>query len=251
MVQDLQARFAHALLDRGAAIPEGVGATSRRFAVHRNNVTAALVGALETRFPISLRIVGERFFRAMCADYVRAFPPRSPVLMAYGGELPAFVERFEPASAVPYLPDVMRLEIARSEACHAPDADAATAGELAALGPAGLARARVRAHPAARLVSSSHPVATIAAMHAPGAEPFPIEGSSGEDVVVARPRLAVTTTKLPPGGLAFLLALWRGGTVEEAIAGGLLSSPEFDPASALAGLITTGAIQGFHDGDFR
>ena len=38
---------------------------ARRFAVYRNNVTVGLIGALEARYPVSRRIVGDDFFRAM------------------------------------------------------------------------------------------------------------------------------------------------------------------------------------------
>jgi hypothetical protein len=62
-----------------------------RFAVYRNNVAVGLIGALEARYPVSRRIAGDDLFCAMARAFVRAHRPRSPVMIAYGGEFPEFV----------------------------------------------------------------------------------------------------------------------------------------------------------------
>jgi Putative DNA-binding domain len=64
---------------------------ARRFAVYRNNVVVGLIGALEARYPVSRRIAGDDLFRAIARAFVRAHKPRSPVMIAYGGEFPEFV----------------------------------------------------------------------------------------------------------------------------------------------------------------
>ena len=86
--------FAAALLPANAEAPRGLHGRNRsdagqRFAIHRNNVMSSLVRALEDGFPVTRLLVGEEFFRAMARDYVRAQPPRSPVLLEYGAGLPA------------------------------------------------------------------------------------------------------------------------------------------------------------------
>ena len=47
-------------------------APARRFAVYRNNVAAGLIRALEARFPVTRRLVGDDFFRAMAGGFVAA-----------------------------------------------------------------------------------------------------------------------------------------------------------------------------------
>ena len=64
---------------------------ARRFAIYRNNVAVGLIGALEARYPVSRRIAGDDLFRAMARAFVRTHRPRSPVMIAYGGEFPEFV----------------------------------------------------------------------------------------------------------------------------------------------------------------
>jgi hypothetical protein len=63
---------------------------ARRFAVYRNNVAVGLIGALEARYPVSRRIVGDKLFRGMARAFVCANKPRSAVMIAYGGEFPEF-----------------------------------------------------------------------------------------------------------------------------------------------------------------
>jgi hypothetical protein len=91
--------FAAALDDPSAATPAmtrgRMGAPdARRFAVYRNNVAVGLIGALEARYPVSRRVAGEELFRAMARAFVRAHRPRSPVMIAYGGEFPEFVAAY-------------------------------------------------------------------------------------------------------------------------------------------------------------
>ncbi len=118
--------FARALLDADRALPDGLTSwnrarSERRFAVYRNNVAAGLIGALATRFPVTEKIVGEAFFAGMAQAFIAEHPPRSALLLGYGDDLAEFVEAFGPAAELAYLPDVIRLEAARSRAYHAAD----------------------------------------------------------------------------------------------------------------------------------
>ncbi len=91
--------FAAALDDPSAATPAmthgRMGAPdARRFAVYRNNVAVGLIGALEARYPVSLRIAGVDLFRAMARAFVRAHKPQTPVMIAYGAEFPEFMAEY-------------------------------------------------------------------------------------------------------------------------------------------------------------
>ena len=97
------ASFAHALVDPSRPAPAATRRrdgrpVERRFAVYRNNVAVALIGALEARYPVVRRLVGDDFFRGMAGAYVAAEKPRSPALIHYGDGFPDFVARFPPAA---------------------------------------------------------------------------------------------------------------------------------------------------------
>ena len=129
MATDFRAAIAAALDDPARSVPAGLAtrdgrADPVRFAVYRNTVAVGLVGALEASFPVTLRLVGEDFFRAMVRVYVGRTKPASPLLFLYGADLPAFIEGFPPAAEVPYLADAARLEVAWLRAYHAAEASA-------------------------------------------------------------------------------------------------------------------------------
>lgn len=113
-----EAAMAAALFDPALPAPGGP-----RFAVHRNNVVAGLIGALGEACPAVKKLVGEAFFTAAASLFVRAFPPKSPVMLLYGEGFPGWIGAFPPAAHVPYLEDVARLERAWLEAFHAAGPD--------------------------------------------------------------------------------------------------------------------------------
>ncbi len=248
MPAPFEALFAAALLDPKQAIPQGITAPNaavptRRFAVHRNNVVAGSVKALQTRFPAVEKIVGDEFFAAMARAFVVEQPPRTPLLATYGDEFAAFIAAFEPAREIAYLADVARLEAARTRAYHAADATPLDAGQFAALDPCAIGSIRFGLHPSTEIVRSPHPIVTIWAMNSCGQQLAPLENWYGEDALVVRPYLDVEVRVLPPGGAAFLLALDEGWPLGEAIGVALADDPEFDLTLNFAGLIGSGLVR--------
>ncbi|WP_454287684.1 HvfC/BufC family peptide modification chaperone [Rhizobium arsenicireducens] len=247
MTNTFQSGFAAALADPDRPVPEGLTAWTGkqprlRFGVYRNNARVGLTGALAARFPATEAIVGQDFFAAMAQAFVAAHPPRSPLLLAYGDDFADFVQGFEPAAGLAYLPDVIRLEAARSRAYHAADAEPLAAADLAAVPPERLADLRLEAHPSLSIHRSPHPVVTIWAMNAGELPLALISDWIGEDALVVRPHMTVEVHRLPPGGAAFFSALFTGLTLAEATDGAIAQAPAFDLAANLAGLITTGAF---------
>lgn len=246
-----QENFAGALLDADRPLPaavtsHGARAPQKRFAVYRNNVVVGLVETLRAQFPATERIVGTEFFAAMARVYVVSEPPRSPILVNYGGGFPGFIEQFEPAAELPYLADVARLEIARTRAYHAADAAALDPSRWQGLDPGALATVRVALHPSLQILRSHYPIVTIWSMNAGDAEPASIEDCGPEDALVVRPQFDVEVRKLPPGGATFLHALASGAALGDAAATAATDHPEFDLAASLAALIGAGLAIELH-----
>ena len=250
---DREGAFVRAVLDTDADVPAPLvgrnGASpTRRFAVYRNNVYASLIDVLAGRFPAAARLVGDEFFRAMARIYVEKTPPRSAVLLRYGGDFADFVAAFPPASAVPYLADVARLEWAWHAAYHAKDAVPLSLSELGEVGES-VAQAVLVLHPSLYVVRSAYPVITIWQLALREGENEPARlPADGEDALVVRPELAVEVRHLPPGGALFVQALMDGAALSEAAARASREAPAFDLEANLAGLMTSGAITGVATG---
>lgn len=239
-----QADFAAALFDP-TANPMGLTSArgepdALRFNVYRNNVAVALIGALEQRFPVTRRLVGEARFRMLARAHMLACKPTSPVIATYGDGLPAFIEGFAPVADVTYLADVARLEAAWTNAYHAADLAPVCLDALSALDPETLPGARLDPHPSAALVSSAFPVGSIWAAHQ--VEPLtPVRDWRGETVLIVRPDMEVGVHIIPPADAPFLRALLAGVTLGEAAAAAS-TGEAFDFGTALVGLLSLGAF---------
>lgn len=244
-----QAAFARAVLDPASAIPGGLTAWNGsdpavRFAVHRNNAVASLVGALEDTFPVTRALVGDAFFAAMARAFALAAPPASPVLAWWGESLPAFVEGFEPARRVPYLADVARLEWLRVRAYHADDdTPLEAAGFGAVLGdPIALSRSRFDLTAATGAVASPHAIVSIWAAHQGAGDLAAVDPGVPEEALVTRPRLEVEVTRLPPGGAHFVSMLRDGAALGDAAAAAAGACARFELSGVLAVLVSAGAV---------
>jgi hypothetical protein len=243
-----QAAFAAALLDPELPVPSGLKADPKRFAVYRNNVAVGLRKALASNFPVVEKLVGGEFFAVMARAYIARTRPASPLIFAYGDDFPDFIAGFEPAATVPYLADVARLERAWLDAYHAADAEPLDVAALAGLDEAALATARLKPHPAARLVASAFAAGSIWQAHQE--EPIRIVAANGgECVLIARPGFDVTVTVRPRGDAAFAQELLSGATIGDAAARGVATDPAFDFGRAIVGLFTLGAFAALMQSD--
>lgn len=242
-----QGAFVRALLDPELPPPNeletpGGFPPERRFAVYRNNVCVGLVDALAERFPICVQLVGDEFFRAMAQCYVRAFPPRSPMLFEYGDGFATFVSEFEPAREIPYLPDVARLEYAVGQAYHAADAAPLPLDLIRALPLDRLESATAALHPSTHVIASKHPIVSIWRWHMSDEKTRPLQLDRGEEALVVRPQLAISVSTLPSGGSAFVDALRSGETFGEAVNAATGVAADFNLTDCLSELFVTGAF---------
>jgi hypothetical protein len=242
---ELQSRFARALLERGEREPHGL-IRANRFGVYRNNVFASLIGALRARYPVIERLVGEEFFQAAASRFIAANPPSTPVLIEFGGRFPAFLESFEPARGLPYLPDVARLEWLMHEAYHAADCEPLTAQRLALIPPEEAGGVSFELHPSAGLIASPYPIVSIWETNTFDSEVRAIgPGLGGEAALIIRPELEVRVLRLDPGEYAFAAALAQRATLGEAAAKAAANTG-FTLAGTLAKLIASGAFAAFN-----
>jgi hypothetical protein len=210
---------------------------------------------LDANFPATCRIVGEEFFRAMARAYALVEPPASPILLDYGAGFPDFIARFAPASSLPYLADVARIERAWTEAYHAPEAhplDPALFSQVPCDAAAGLC---FTLHPSVRIVRSQFPALTIWRMNVAGGVPASVDpDSGGEDTLVTRPDVEVEVRSIPDGGAEFIEALAHGRCLVEAAKAGLRASAGFDLSANLTALVGAGIFIGHRPGtnaDYR
>src|SRR6516165_8308724 len=109
---EIQTAMRRGLLGNGdATIAATLGnalAPADRLSIYRNTSRSALTNALRLNFPAVHRLVGEEFFETAADAFITREPPRTAWLDLYGERFPEFLQRFEPAAALTYLPDSSR-----------------------------------------------------------------------------------------------------------------------------------------------
>jgi Putative DNA-binding domain len=239
---DFQHAFAAAL--RGDAPPSLAGlAAQPGFAVYRNTVTRGCVDALQANYRAVARLVGEEWFRAAAAVYVREHPPRTPMLVEYGAAFADFLAAFAPADGLPYLPGVARCDRLWTEAHVAADATPLDGAALAAVSPGQLGAARLHPHPAARWAwFDDLPVADLWLRNRDTASAEGDVEWRGGGVLVTRPHDAVMTARIGRGGCAFLDACAERLPVSAAVERALDLAPDTDLSGLMAQLVAAGAF---------
>lgn len=256
------ADFAAALRRPDAPPPAGLKAwngsdVGRRLDVHRNTFVVTLVQALGETLPVCRQALGDEAFDTLARAYVRADPPRSPVLAEWGDGFAPWLATVPAAAAWPWLPALARLERARITAFHAADAAPLRVAEVAArLADAeALAGSRLVLHPSCRVLMEVWGVVTLWAAHQ-------TDGAPPQDLAVFEQdeaALVLRDDTATGGGEVLLLplslpaarcadALARGTPLGEAVAG----AGDVDFAGLMALLIRHGAIVGWRNpGDDR
>lgn len=221
------------------------GDVASRFAVYRNNVAVARIGAFCDLFPVTRRLVGDAFFRGLVRTHLEKTPPISPIVATWGDGFVAGLELDPAAAEFGWLVDVARLEAAWISAYHAAEAEPVEVTELLGRSPEELLTARVDLHPSLRIVASPHPVGAIWSAHQGDAEPGPLGHHHAETVVVVRPRAEVAVRVIGPAECRLLERLAAGVSLGEAGEAAATVDPAFDVGGGFVALVMLGVITGF------
>ena len=242
MIGDM-AQFARSVVDPMASIPNCIAdreTSGQGFNVHRNNIAWSLSIALEDTFPVIRKLVGRQTFRDLALAFARQYPPRSPVMLLYGSELPEFLGRFPETADIAYLPDVARLELALRESYHAKDSAKIDAPEIQEYVSRHPTEALLGLSPSTRLVQSTWPVLAIWRFNTENNTPKP--KMAEEDVLVTRSNLNVVPHLLPAGGRTFVKAILAGKPLGAAVSAATKEIKAFDLSTTLMLLVATHSI---------
>ncbi len=219
------------------------------FSVYRNTVAKGCVDALLANYPAVARLVGDDWFRAAAAVFVRQSPPRCPMLVSYGDAFPGFLATFEPAAELTYLSDVALLDRFWIEAHVACDRVPVAAAEIGQCDPHLLARTVLRPHPSARWKwFTDQPIYSLWRCNREDSNTDALGTLvwSGEGALLVRPYADVETFELSAGGCAFLDACAAGANLTDAGFAALGAEHDIDLSALIAQLLRAGAFGEMH-----
>jgi hypothetical protein len=252
-LRELQAGFAAALFDREAAanfaprvrardIP-----AERRLRIYRNNLFASLAEALAAVYPVTRRLVGEDYFTQAARGYIAAHPSRCGDVHRYGGCFAGYLGGCPGGEALPYLPDVARLEWGYHSAFHAEQQPPIDIDGLRAVPPGDYPRLRLVLQPSARLLASDFPVLRIWQVNQPdwAGDPAVDLAEGGIRLLILRQGVEVAFIAIGAGEHAWLQGLAEGLTLFEAQQRATTTEPDFDLGVALQRLLAQGTFRGW------
>jgi hypothetical protein len=242
----LQADFAAALEggDAGEFVAHLAGEPATvlaRLAVYRRAIAANRHRALLAAYPVVARSVGDAFFAEAALQYSRAVPPGDADLNRHGAAFADFLADYPHAAALPWLPDVARLEWASHEALLAADAPPCDFAGLAAVPEEDQEQLAFTLHPSVRLERSAWPVLAIWEANQPDRDGTPDRDTGADDVLVWREDNRVRMALLAQDQAAIVAGLAIGRPLGELADPGL--GEEF--AALLAWLAGHGMLAGF------
>jgi hypothetical protein len=244
---DAQRRFAGAL--RGAAgesamLPLLAGDDERNRAllgIYRGNSVASAHAALTLAYPVCRMLTGDDYFAGLARGHWAESPSRDGDLNRYGAGFADFLTRFEPVRALPYLPDLARLEWSVHVAMSAADATPLGGEAFARLDADALAAVRLRPVPGFALHDSPWPVADIWLQHQPEAGgTLDIDLSAAQCAVVWRDGFRVRVAALDRGMHLFWTDIAGGAALGEAWASASAHDAGFDLAAAIECALAAG-----------
>lgn len=229
-----QREFMRALLDEAPPAPAGME-------VYRRSVRANQAAALAATYAVVRRLVGDAFFAEAARRYAAMHASASGDLNEYGAGFTAFLSTYEHAAGLAYLADVAALEWACHECELAPEPDAFDFTALARVAPEAYAELRFALHPAVRLVSSAHPIASILAANAPDRDGTLSGAQSAELALVRRVNGEARVEACTGDAWRLLQGFARGETLAQASEG----VSEAMVPQALADWVRAGVVSAF------
>ena len=235
---DFQIAFAAAMSRPGRS-----GSLERQpgFDVYRNTSPAALIDVLSSAYPVTLSILGEEAFAYAAFGFVRAAPPRDPLLVGYGARFDEFLASLPFAVDLPYLRDVASIERLRTEAHIAADSPTLDFRDLARIGEGGWAGLRLPLHPATGFAWLTTPAVTIWRAHIDGFETLEPEWRA-EGVLVTRTPGGIEVEAISAPDHRMLSEFRLRENVGRAAAAAAALYPAADLAGIFAKLVNSGAF---------
>jgi hypothetical protein len=239
-----QALLAGRLADVSGAFTANGKDAGRRLNIYRNNTFISLTGALKSNFPVTMRMVDERFFAYAANAFIADHPPREPRLAAYGAKFPRFLARFPASRGYPFVAEMASFEWAIVKAMTAPEHDPAPVALLQRLSSIE-GSPRLVLQPNLFFAASHWPVLEVWTAHrSERFEAIPSFEKRSTRVAVYRSAGRIRFLELAPARFVFWRELAKGSPLEHAVSRALRRDPLFDLVDELVLLFRSGLVTG-------
>lgn len=217
---------------------------SNRLKIYRHNIVGSLTDIMAATFPTILKLVGQDFFEGTARAFILQNPPHQGCLNFYGEGFAEFLESFEPAKQLPYLPDIVRLELAQNNAYYTKDDAPLTAEQLAKIEPDFWENTKLALRYNIHLLHSDFPLDHIQEFCAQDTTDEHLNIDSGPvNLMISRPYLNTNTARIRDDHFFMLAELQKEKTLGEALLKTLGAYPKFNIQNFLKTFIQNETFQ--------
>jgi len=232
--------------DFSAVFAAGKIPAEDRMKIYRNNVIKSLNNAIIVVYPLTEKLVGEGFLKTAVEQYIVANLPDQGNLNFYGATFADFIETYEPAKKLPYLPDMARLEWAWELATLADDDEPLDPHALQEIPEDKLPDLRLPLRASVNLLESSYPLDKIVDFCRLKNPEGTLNIDTGDaQMMIFRPVLQAQMRKISPGEFIFLRALKNGNSLMNAAEWATEADGTFDLAPMLQKHLELGTFKAF------
>ncbi|PHS26999.1 MAG: hypothetical protein COA84_04935 [Robiginitomaculum sp.] len=220
-----------------------------RFGIHQGNFRMTATRAMQGIYKAVSRLVGDEYFEALIAEFIKDTPPVSSSLTHYGEGFADFLRGFAPVKKdLPWLPPVARLDWAWFCAYGAANKKALTASDLQNVAPETLPARAPGLHGSATLLRFSVPAYSIWRTNIEDDAVQSIDlGKGGEWALVWREDMQIRHNLLTRAQYVFLDAIGGKRSLAQGWTDAQRHDPAFNLAKEFAHWLNAGVFNGEHD----
>lgn len=220
-----------------------------RLAIHQGNYRMTVTKAMQGLYKAVFRLVGEEYFAALLAAFIKEYPPSSSSLTLYGQDFSVFLKAFAPVQKdMPWLSPVARLDWAWFAAYGAANTKALHAQELLHVAPESLPARAPGLHASVTLLRFSVPAYSIWRTNIEDEDVQAIPLEKGQEwALVWRKDMQMKHAGLTQAQYIFLDSIGGGQSLAEGWTMAKLHDRKFDLGHEFAHWLNAGVFSGEHD----
>lgn len=205
--------------------------------VYHNNVYSVHTRSLKNNYPLVFSIMGEAAARIMVRSYIETSFPCMGSLEQWGGGLVAFIQRYEGASAWPYLAEIAQYEWAKHIAYCAPENPLLTPEDMKEFIAPDQKEVSFQFQKSCQLLAFLHPLEEIISAHQKDPTQPQSEKTGTSYALILKHQGLIKVYWLTASLFVFINRLIEGQDVEVAFAAAQVLEPKFDAQEAFSFLL--------------
>ena len=201
--------------------------------IYQHNIEANIINLLRDIYPLTVKLIGDDFFRQTAKEYMINYPSRSGNLHDYGEYFGLFLMGYQPLKDYPYISEVAQFEWNCHSIFFAADRPAANLQLLADIPSNQYHQLQFMLHPASCLMQYRYPLLSIIDLCKGEFDGTIDISAGGGNLLIFRKDFDMRLIALENDEYIFLSTLSETQSIETALERALHNNPHFELSKKL------------------